>query len=247
MEIPQQVTLIQKENGFMAPLVEAIELKKTYMLGKVPVEALRGVNLKVESGEFLSILGPSGSGKSTMLNLLGALDKPTSGKLLIDGVDIATLNDNQLSDLRRRVGFVFQFFNLIPRFTARENVELVMSIAGVGKAERRKRAEELLEAVGLKDRMNHKPAELSGGQQQRVAIARALANNPKFLLMDEPTGNVDSKTAREIMNLIKRLNEERGVTIIMVTHDQHLAREAKRVVQMFDGLITLDVVNGEPT
>ncbi|MEM2967767.1 MAG: ABC transporter ATP-binding protein, partial [Candidatus Bathyarchaeia archaeon] len=239
--------LIQKENGFMAPLVEAIELKKTYMLGKVPVEALRGVNLKVESGEFLSILGPSGSGKSTMLNLLGALDKPTSGKLLIDGVDIATLNDNQLSDLRRRVGFVFQFFNLIPRFTARENVELVMSIAGVGKAERRKRAEELLEAVGLKDRMNHKPAELSGGQQQRVAIARALANNPKFLLMDEPTGNVDSKTAREIMNLIKRLNEERGVTIIMVTHDQHLAREAKRVVQMFDGLITLDVVNGEPT
>ncbi|MEM3000170.1 MAG: ABC transporter ATP-binding protein [Candidatus Bathyarchaeia archaeon] len=231
----------------MAPLVEAIELKKTYMLGKVPVEALRGVNLKVESGEFLAILGPSGSGKSTMLNMLGALDKPTSGKLLIDGIDIATLNDNQLSDLRRRVGFVFQFFNLIPRFTARENVELVMSIAGVGKTERRKRAEELLEAVGLKDRMNHKPTELSGGQQQRVAIARALANNPKFLLMDEPTGNVDSKTAREIMNLIKRLNEERGVTIIMVTHDQHLAREAKRVVQMFDGVITSDVVNGEPT
>ncbi|MEM2108090.1 MAG: ABC transporter ATP-binding protein [Candidatus Bathyarchaeia archaeon] len=231
----------------MAPLIEAIDLKKTYMLGKVPVEALRGVNLKVESGEFLSILGPSGSGKSTMLNMLGALDKPTSGKLLIDGVDIATLNDNQLSDLRRRVGFVFQFFNLIPRFTARENVELVMSIGGIGKAERRKRAEELLEAVGLKDRMDHKPAELSGGQQQRVAIARALANNPRFLLMDEPTGNVDSKTAREIMNLIKRLNEERGVTIIMVTHDQHLAREAKRVVQMFDGLITLDVVNGEPT
>ncbi|MEM4733023.1 MAG: ABC transporter ATP-binding protein [Candidatus Bathyarchaeia archaeon] len=231
----------------MAPLIEAIDLKKTYMLGKVPVEALRGVNLKVESDEFLSILGPSGSGKSTMLNLLGALDKPTSGKLLIDGVDIATLNDNQLSDLRRRVGFVFQFFNLIPRFTARENVELVMSIGGIGKAERRKRAEELLEAVGLKDRMDHKPAELSGGQQQRVAIARALANNPRFLLMDEPTGNVDSKTAREIMNLIKRLNEERGVTIIMVTHDQHLAREAKRVVQMFDGLITLDVVNGEPT
>ncbi|MGB9914086.1 MAG: ABC transporter ATP-binding protein [Candidatus Bathyarchaeales archaeon] len=231
----------------MAPLVEAIELKKTYMLGKVPVEALRGVNLKVESGEFLAILGPSGSGKSTMLNMLGALDKPTSGKLLIDGVDIATLNDNQLSDFRRRVGFVFQFFNLIPRFTASENVELVMSIVGVGKTERRKRAEELLEAVGLKDRMNHKPTELSGGQQQRVAIARALANNPKFLLMDEPTGNVDSKTAREIMNLIKRLNEERGVTIIMVTHDQHLAREAKRVVQMFDGVITSDVVNGEPT
>lgn len=231
----------------MAPVVEAVNLKKTYILGKVPVEALRGVNLKVESGDFVAILGPSGSGKSTLLNLIGALDKPTDGTLLIDGVDISKLNDNQLAALRRKIGFVFQFFNLIPRFTARENVELVMSIADVGKAERRKRAEELLEAVGLSDRMNHKPAELSGGQQQRVAIARALANNPRFLLMDEPTGNVDSKTAREIMNLIKALNEEKGVTIIMVTHDQHLAREAKRIVQIFDGVITLDVVNGEPT
>lgn len=231
----------------MAPVVEAVNLRKTYMLGKVPVEALRGVNLKVESGDFVAILGPSGSGKSTLLNLIGALDKPTDGTMLIDGVDISKLNDNQLAALRRKIGFVFQFFNLIPRFTARENVELVMSIADIGKNERRKRAEELLEAVGLKDRMNHKPTELSGGQQQRVAIARALANNPRFLLMDEPTGNVDSKTAREIMNLIKALNEEKGVTIIMVTHDQHLAREAKRIVQIFDGVITLDVVNGEPT
>lgn len=231
----------------MAPVVEAVNLRKTYMLGKVPVEALRGVNLKVESGDFVAILGPSGSGKSTLLNLIGALDKPTDGTMLIDGVDISKLNDNQLAALRRKIGFVFQFFNLIPRFTARENVELVMSIADIGKTERRKRAEELLEAVGLNDRMNHKPAELSGGQQQRVAIARALANNPRFLLMDEPTGNVDSKTAREIMNLIKALNEEKGVTIIMVTHDQHLAREAKRIVQIFDGVITLDVVNGEPT
>jgi putative ABC transport system ATP-binding protein len=178
--------------------------------------------------------------------LVGALDKPTSGTLLIDGVDVSKLSDNQLSDLRRRVGFVFQFFNLIPRFTARDNVELSLSIAGIGKDERKKRAEELLETVGLKDRINHKPAELSGGQQQRVAIARALANNPKFLLLDEPTGNIDSKTAREIMRLIKRLNEE-GVTIIMVTHDQHLAREAKRIVQMFDGVITSDVMNGELT
>jgi putative ABC transport system ATP-binding protein len=231
----------------MTTIVEAINLEKTYMLGKIPVEALRGVNLKVESGDFLAILGPSGSGKSTLLNLIGALDKPTSGKLLIDGVDISTLSDNQLSDLRRRVGFVFQFFNLIPRLNARDNVELSLSIAGVGKAERRKRAEELLETVGLKDRINHKPTELSGGQQQRVAIARALANNPKFLLMDEPTGNIDSKTAREIMNLVKKLNEEEGVTIIMVTHDQHLAREAKRTVQMFDGLITADIVKGERT
>jgi len=227
----------------MVPIVEAVDLKKTYMLGKIPVEALRGVNLKVESGDFLAILRPSGSGKSTMLNLIGALDKPTAGALLIDGVNISTLNDNQLADLRRRVGFVFQFFNLIPRFTAIGNVELSMSIADVSRAERRKRAEELLETVGLKERMNHKPAELSGGEQQRVAIARALANNPRFLLMDEPTGNIDSKTASEIMRLIKRLNEEKGVTIIMVTHDQRLAREAKRIVQMFDGVITSDVVN----
>ncbi len=227
----------------MVLVVEAVDLKKTYMLGKVPVEALRGVNLKVESGDFLAILGPSGSGKSTLLNLIGALDKPTAGTLLIDGVDISKLNDSQLADLRRKVGFVFQFFNLIPRFTAMGNVELSMSIADVNRAERRQRAEELLETVGLKDRMNHKPAELSGGQQQRVAIARALANNPKFLLLDEPTGNIDSKTAREIMTLIKKLNEEKGVTIIMVTHDQHLAREAKRVVQVFDGVISSDVVN----
>ena len=231
----------------MAPIVEAVEIKKTYMLGKIPVEALRGVNLRVESGDFLAVLGPSGSGKSTLLNLVGALDKPTAGTLLIDGVDVSKLNDNQLSDLRRRVGFVFQFFNLIPRFTAKDNVELPLSIAGVNKAERKKRAEELLETVGLKDRIKHKPAELSGGQQQRVAIARALANNPKFLLLDEPTGNIDSRTAREIMKLVKRLNEEKGVTIIMVTHDQHLAREAKRIVQMFDGVITSDIVNGERT
>ena len=229
----------------VALIVEAVNLKKTYMLGKIPVEALRGVNLKVESGDFLAILGPSGSGKSTMLNLIGALDKPTSGSLLIDGVDVSTLSDNQLSDLRRRVGFVFQFFNLIPRLTARDNVELSLSIAGIGKAERRKRAEELLETVGLKERIKHKPAELSGGQQQRVAIARALANNPRFLLMDEPTGNIDSKTAREVMRLVKRLNTEKGVTIIMVTHDQHLAKEAKRAVQMFDGVITSDVAKGE--
>jgi putative ABC transport system ATP-binding protein len=224
-------------------IVEAVNLKKTYMLGKVPVNVLRGVNLKVESGDFLAILGPSGSGKSTLLNLIGALDKPTEGKMLIEGVDVSTLNDNQLADLRRRIGFVFQFFNLIPRFTARENVELPMSIAGLSRAERRKQAEDLLETVVLKERMNHKPAELSGGEQQRVAIARALANNPRFLLMDEPTGNIDSKTANELMELIKKLNEEKGVTIIMVTHDQHLAGETKRTVQMFDGVITKEIVN----
>ena len=227
----------------MATIVEAANLKKTYMLGKIPVDALRGVNLKVESGDFLAILGPSGSGKSTLLNLIGALDKPSEGKMLIEGIDVSTLNDGQLADLRRGIGFVFQFFNLIPRFTARENVELPMAIAGLSKADRRKRAEDLLETVGLKERMNHKPTELSGGEQQRVAIARALANNPKFLVMDEPTGNIDSKTANEIICLIKRLNEEKAVTIIMVTHDQHLAGQSKKLVQMFDGLITKEVVN----
>jgi putative ABC transport system ATP-binding protein len=229
----------------MTAIVEAKNVTKTYMLGKIPVEALRGVNLKVETGDFVSILGPSGSGKSTMLNLIGALDKPTSGTLLIDGVDISKLNDNQLADIRRRIGFVFQFFNLIPRLTARDNVELSMAISDMSKAQRRKRSEELLETVGLKDRINHKPAELSGGLQQRVAIARALANNPKFLLLDEPTGNIDSKTASEVLALIKKLNVEHNVSIIMVTHDQHLAREATRTVQMFDGEISSDVVNNQ--
>jgi putative ABC transport system ATP-binding protein len=227
----------------MTTIVEALNLRKVYMLGKVPVEALRGVNLKVEEGEFLSVLGPSGSGKSTLLNLIGALDKPTEGKIFIEGVDVSTLNDGQLADLRRRIGFVFQFFNLIPRFTARQNVELPMAIAGLGKEERRRRAEELLKVVGLADRMNHKPAELSGGEQQRVAIARALANNPRFLLMDEPTGNIDSKNAMEIIQLVKRLNQEKGITIIMVTHDQRLASEANRTVHMLDGLIVDETVN----
>ncbi len=227
----------------MTTIVEAVDLKKTYVLGKVPVNALRGVNLKVESGDFLAVLGPSGSGKSTLLNLIGALDKPTEGKMLIEGVDVSTLNDSQLADLRRRIGFVFQFFNLIPRFTARENVELSMSIADIGRSERRKHAEDLLDTVGLKERMNHKPAELSGGEQQRVAIARALANNPKFLLMDEPTGNIDSKTAKEVMSLIKKLNQEKAVTIVMVTHDQHLAGETKRTVQMVDGVVARETLN----
>jgi putative ABC transport system ATP-binding protein len=227
------------------PVVEAINVKKTYMLGKVPVEALRGVNFHVEAGDFVSILGPSGSGKSTMLNLIGALDKPTSGQLLIDGVDIGTLSDNQLSELRLKIGFVFQFFNLIPRLTARDNVELAMSIAGMSKNQRRKNAIQLLESVGLKDRINHKPAELSGGQQQRVAIARALANNPKFLLLDEPTGNVDSKTAAEVLSLLKKLNTADGVSIIMVTHDEKLAKQAKRTVKMFDGEICADEANGQ--
>ncbi|MBO3833006.1 MAG: ABC transporter ATP-binding protein [Candidatus Brockarchaeota archaeon] len=224
-------------------IIKTVDLRKTYMQGKIPVEAIREVNLEVKEGEFLSVLGPSGSGKSTLLNLIGALDKPTGGKLFIENIDVSALNDNQLADLRMKIGFVFQFFNLIPRFTARENVELPMSIAGLSKGERRKRAEELLQMVGLASRMNHKPTELSGGEQQRVAIARALANNPRFLLMDEPTGNIDSKNAYEIIRLVKRLNEDKGVTIIMVTHDQQLATEAKRIVYMLDGMIVRETVN----
>jgi putative ABC transport system ATP-binding protein len=224
-------------------IIEAVNLKKTYMLGKIPVDALKGVNLKVEKGDFLAILGPSGSGKSTLLSMLGALDRPTDGKVLIGGIDISTLNDNKLADLRRNVGFVFQFFNLIPRFTARGNVELTMAIPGISKAERKRRAEELLETVGLRERAEHKPSELSGGERQRVAIARALANNPKFLLMDEPTGNIDSKTAKEIIELVKTLNEKQNVTIIIVTHDQHIASQAKSSVQMLDGLIVKETMN----
>jgi putative ABC transport system ATP-binding protein len=223
------------------PVVETADLKKTYILGKVPVNALQGVNLKVEKGDFVAILGPSGSGKSTLLNMIGALDKPSEGKVFINGVDVSTLNDNQLADLRRSIGFVFQFFNLIPRLNAIGNVGLTLSIAGLDKNERRKRAEELLESVGLKERMKHKPAELSGGERQRVAIARALANNPRFLLMDEPTGNIDSKTAKEIIGLVKRLNKDEGVTIIMITHDQQLATQAKRIMKMLDGSIIKEI------
>ena len=227
----------------MAPIIETMNLIKTYMLGKVPVHALRGVNLRVDEGEFLAILGPSGSGKSTLLNMIGALDKPTDGKVIMDGVDVSKLGDNQLADLRQKVGFVFQFFNLIPRFSAKENVELPMAIAGVGKNQRRSRAESLLGSVGLKDRMDHKPAELSGGERQRVAIARALANEPRFLLMDEPTGNVDSNTAAEIMDVVKQLNSEMGVTIIAITHDQKVAGQAKRMMHLLDGLVVNEKVN----
>jgi putative ABC transport system ATP-binding protein len=222
-------------------VVKTTNLEKTYFLGKIPVKALRDIDFTVEKGNFVAILGPSGSGKSTLLNMIGALDKPTKGKVFIEGTDVSTLNDNQLADLRRGVGFVFQFFNLIPRLNAQSNVELPMIIAGLGKNERRKRAEELLGTVGLKERIYHKPSELSGGERQRVAIARALANNPKFLLLDEPTGNIDSKTAKEIMKLIIRLNEKKGVTVILITHDQQLASQAKKIVKMLDGSIKKEI------
>jgi putative ABC transport system ATP-binding protein len=225
----------------MVAVIETMNLKKIYTLGTVSVHALCGVNLKIEKGEFVAILGPSGSGKSTLLNMLGALDIPSDGSVRIGKNDLIRMNDSELAVLRRKIGVVFQFFNLISRLNARENVELPLSIANVRRSKRRERAQELLNIVGLKDRMDHKPSELSGGERQRVAIARALANNPDFLLLDEPTGNIDSKTAKELMMLINELNKNQNVTIIMVTPDQNMANYASRILYLLDGKITKEV------
>lgn len=212
------------------------------MMGNVPVDALCGVNLSIDSGEFIAILGPSGSGKSTLLNMIGGLDKPSKGIVKIGGEDITTMSDSKLAKIRLKIGFVFQFFNLIPRLNARENVELPMSIQGIGRYERRERAVDLLSTVGLKDRIEHKPSELSGGERQRVAIARALANEPDFLLLDEPTGNIDSKTASDLMKLISDLNTNNNVAMIMITHDFNIAKYAKRQIHLLDGRIVKEVV-----
>ena len=227
----------------MVAVIETANLEKSYLQGTVAVHALCGVNLKVEKGEFVAILGPSGSGKSTLLNMLGALDIPSDGSVRIGMHDLTSMNNSELAVLRRKIGIVFQFFNLIGRLNARENVELPLSIVNIGRSKRRERAEELLSTVGLKDRMEHKPSELSGGERQRVAIARALANVPDFLLLDEPTGNIDSETARELMTLIQDLNKSQDVTIIMVTHDRNMANYASRILYLLDGKITKEVSN----
>jgi putative ABC transport system ATP-binding protein len=222
----------------MTPILETIDLVKEYSQVGDPLRVLKGINFVLEQGEFIAIMGPSGSGKSTLLNMLGALDKPTSGKVYINGVDLSSLNDNQLADLRNReLGFVFQFFNLIPRMSALENVELPMTISGVGSRERVERAKKLLERVGLGPRIKHKPTELSGGEQQRVAIARALVNSPSVLLCDELTGNMDSKTGDEIMQLLKSINREQGTTFVLITHDPMVAQSTSRIVQLHDGMI----------
>ena len=221
----------------MATILKTEKLEKSYKMGKLQVHALNGVDIEIEKGEFAAILGPSGSGKSTLLNMLGALDRPTSGRIEIDQIDISKLDDKQLSVLRRRIGFVFQFFNLIDRLNATENVALPLAIENINKKKRQKIAEELLQIVGLGKRTQHKPSELSGGECQRVAIARALINKPHFLLMDEPTGNIDSKTAKDLMRLITQLNEEKDVTIVMVTHDTKIARSAHRILHLLDGKI----------
>lgn len=222
----------------MSVVMEAVGLEKDYPQGDSVLRVLKGIDLKVLEGEFMAIMGPSGSGKSTLLNMLGALDKPSAGKVIVHGTDLFTLNDNELADLRNKeIGFVFQFFNLIPRFNALKNVELPMAIAGVPSRERRERAAKILELVGLKERMDHKPAELSGGEQQRVAIARALVNDPSVLLCDEVTGNLDSKTGFEVMELLLSFNKEQGKTFILITHDPNVAQMAQRLVQLQDGII----------
>ncbi|MGQ4914772.1 MAG: ABC transporter ATP-binding protein [Candidatus Asgardarchaeia archaeon] len=224
----------------MSPRIQLDNVKKVYKSGSLETIALRGVTLSVYPNDFLMVVGPSGSGKSTMLHLMGALDKPTEGKVFIEGYDIGSLKKNDLANIRlTKVGFVFQFFNLIPTLTAIENVELPMALANVPKKLRRKRAIELLKAVGLGHRTTHLPSELSGGEQQRVAIARALANNPAILLLDEPTGNVDSKTAASIMQVLTNLNRD-GRTIVMITHNHELIKYANRVAQIRDGIIISD-------
>jgi putative ABC transport system ATP-binding protein len=218
-------------------VIETRDLVKTYKMGEIIVEALRGVSFNIKRGEVVSIMGPSGSGKSTMMNTLGCLDRPTSGEYILDGESVADMNDDQLASVRnRKVGFVFQSFNLLSRLTALGNVELPLRYAGLAEG-RRERAKAALEAVGLENRMTQRPYELSGGQQQRVAVARSLVNDPAIIMADEPTGNLDSKVGKEIMNLLLSLNKDRGTTLIIVTHDPNIAEQTERVIRLRDGLL----------
>jgi putative ABC transport system ATP-binding protein len=223
-------------------LIEIRDVCKTYDLGEVKVEALKNANLTIEKGEYVALIGPSGSGKSTLMNTLGCLDRPTSGSYKLAGEEIATMSRDQRAVIRnQRIGFVFQNFNLLGRTSALENVELPLLYAkGISQSERRRRAMEKLEMVGLANRLDHQPTQLSGGQQQRVAIARALVNSPSILLGDEPTGNLDSKTNREVIELFRELNERAGITVLLVTHNLAVARNAKRMVVLRDGLIVCD-------
>jgi putative ABC transport system ATP-binding protein len=226
----------------MSTILESINLSKVYNPKTIPVHAVNGVNLKIEEGEFTALVGPSGSGKTTLLNLIGGLDYATSGEVKVAGVDITRMSENKLIDFRlQHIGFVFQSYNLIPVLTAVENVEFVMLMQKKPKKEREQRARELLTEVGLSDRMNNRPSELSGGQQQRVAVARALASRPRFILADEPTANLDSVSAENLLEIMARLNKEEHMTFIFSTHDQRVIDKARRVVTLADGKIISDI------
>ncbi len=238
---------VDKQSAYVAPIdargrkavIDVRDITKIYKMGDIEVPALRGVNLRVYQGEFVSIMGPSGSGKSTMLQILGALDQPTSGEYYLDGVDVAKLKDSELATIRnRKIGFVFQSFNLLKRTTAQRQVELPLIYAG--QANRSKLAREALEAVGLGERLQHLPSELSGGQQQRVAIARAIVTNPAIVLADEPTGNLDSRSGTEVLKIFQKMNREHGITTVFVTHDTFVARHTDRIIMLRDGLIVAD-------
>lgn len=230
----------------MTPVVQLLEITKIYQLGKVEVPALRGVSLAIHPGELVAIMGPSGSGKSTLMNLIGCLDRPTSGGYLLDGQDVSRMTDDELAEIRnRRIGFVFQTFNLLSRLSALKNVEMPMIYAGLPPAERRQRALQALRSVGLEARMHHTPPELSGGEQQRVATARALVNTPAIILADEPTGNLDSRSGEEILAIFQDLNA-RGITIAVVTHDREIAEHARRILFLRDGRLVRDEPVAEP-
>lgn len=226
----------KKEKGQI--IIELKNVWKTYVMGEAKVHALRGLNLQVKTGEFLAVMGPSGSGKSTFMNMVGALDVPSQGHIFLDGSDISLMSESDLAQLRgRKIGFIFQRFNLITSMTAKENVMLPMTFQDIDSSERDKLSKFYLEMVGLGDRVNHTPNELSGGQQQRVAIARSLANSPEVILADEPTGALDSKTGGSVLDFLQKLHDEKGTTIVMVTHDEKIAKKAERIVYLKDGMI----------